>query len=62
VRLTVSYIWLFFQVELFRLERRDEIKRYLPEIKAGKKAKQTKILDERKKKGNVHFCTCQVVG
>ena len=41
------------QVELFRHERKEEIKRNLPKIIEGKKAKRRKILEERQKKGEI---------
>ena len=42
-----------FQVELFRQDRKEEIKRNLPVIIEGKKAKRRKLLEERQKKGEI---------
>ena len=42
---------ILLQVELFRNERKEEIKRNLPKIIEGKKAKRRKLLEERQKKG-----------
>lgn len=39
------------QVELFRQDRKEEIKRNLPMIIEGRKAKKRKLLEERQKKG-----------
>ncbi|KAH3709485.1 hypothetical protein DPMN_068948 [Dreissena polymorpha] len=41
------------QVELYTRERQEEIKRKLPQIIAGKKAKRNKVLDERRKNGEI---------
>ena len=41
------------QVDLFRHERKEEMKRNLPKIIEGKKAKRRKILEERQKKGEI---------
>ena len=41
------------QVELFREDRKEEIKRNLPVILEGKKAKRRKVLEERQKKGEI---------
>ncbi|WAR16671.1 SEN34-like protein [Mya arenaria] len=39
------------QIDLFKEDRKVELKRCLPKIIEGKKAKRNKLLDERKKKG-----------
>ena len=38
---------------MFRRERKEEIKRNLPQIIEGKKAKRRKILEERQKRGEI---------
>ncbi|KAL4217920.1 tRNA-splicing endonuclease subunit Sen34 [Mactra antiquata] len=41
------------QVDLFKQERRDEMKRKLPDIIEGKKKKRNKLLEDRQKNGEV---------